>query len=1368
MDDDNDIIEDTTQDELNKQREEGRIKKKAKQEAKKHAKDVGKKVGKKAKMALFKPVGITAFTTAFSIFIIIFMIVGIISFIITMPGIVQEKISSMITTIGKEISDWWNGQNSILNDPDSEDMKKARIALLQYLDDMGFDPVGLGFVASVTRDEEGKINGFDNSYFTGEYLEKLTGKSELGDLLYKYIVSNERTYLPNDNGAKFWANSKYKGMLSFDQTADEAFMNLKIDRNTKTMTVEATNIVNGNLVTQEFSYNLDEWVGRYGKPTELLLALHLATMSPDLTEELIDNENLQTKVKITMDNDEYNIDYKFKLVDEEGNRTDVPITYGDMNSTDLYEKIKSNIKITTDENGELKWEYAESENGTTITKNDVTISSLYYLINYLRTGTLYNKEDAQSDIDNEKNAYMDAYMKEAINAFLGDSKYAIKLDISAPNQLRDCKYTGPYVCKIKSDNLADTKTGILPALGEGNNNTWKYYDDRIFTIDNGKDSSKPINAENGTIIYKIYGLDYYINNSNNIKNSEGIQKLITTMLIQIDNYYYYNSEVLQPREYTTLKLDDIYAGGTYEITNIPFTAYADSTGNLSAIHVYYAQQWNDFCKDINNKSAQEIKQKLQEIKDGIEKDAKITTEKDKYIQQLVDSILQQKVGIEGEKIINLDDIEIMYEAIHGVDKVKFSYPRIEYVVNHWFKDIDFRDTYKTTTDNLELEQNSENKNLEITAVLSNGTRKKQTKQPYVIKGKVVTLGGEDATEEYKQYKEEDESTSEIKEFYENQGKGYEAAKKIFTQGNYYVYDGSAETSKGIYLNKLLEQVEPGNILRISVVSGRISTLKVLNKQYSDSIGYNTWKDDDGYEPFTQQGWNSSLKEIYTSDYCEIRFKEETKKQSTSETVQWYYIKINKSFKYKSPADVNYAESKESSDRINEILSSMGVVNLRQPVSFDHVITKTINEDGEEEETKQVSDVTAMTAFSVLEGMHTESAEKIYRELKEFLIELGYYSKAEFEQLATNTLTWFIPDYIPEDTKNWQQVREDEHVYDYGALIYPKKVNEETGEIEQNGVEPDLEVIAPGNCRITEYSQNSITLEFDGISEPEIGMLNGYTMIINGIDVVSEITFPNGETANIEQLKNEKTVIKEKSVIGYTSNKVIQVILKNAAGAYLSNVQDYMGPKLKPVSINDNATELAMKILAPFEGESDANPNDGDYYTVEHPSNDLDTIGRGLTGHTAQVWKDLGYGQYIIPNTRFVQGKDNPPETIKDVPIPKSICEEVKAEVVRRKMEEDLEPKLQQYGVSWTDNQKAAWVSLRYNGFGNSPINIIEAYAQGNMAEVKRIWLDCYNRDEYEQGHKKRRATEWELFISGKWEDSEGWMLDCKQKYYGYK
>ena len=257
---------------------------------------------------------------------------------------------------------------------------------------------------------------------------------------------------------------------------------------------------------------------------------------------------------------------------------------------------------------------------------------------------------------------------------------------------------------------------------------------------------------------------------------------------------------------------------------------------------------------------------------------------------------------------------------------------------------------------------------------------------------------------------------------------------------------------------------------------------------------------------------------------------------------------------------------------------MGVVNLRQPVSFDHVITKTINEDGEEEETKQVSDVTAMTAFSVLEGMHTESAEKIYRELKEFLIELGYYSKAEFEQLATNTLTWFIPDYIPEDTKNWQQVREDEHVYDYGALIYPKKVNEETGEIEQNGVEPDLEVIAPGNCRITEYSQNSITLEFDGISEPEIGMLNGYTMIINGIDVVSEITFPNGETANIEQLKNEKTVIKEKSVIGYTSNKVIQVILKNAAGAYLSNVQDYMGPKLKPVSINDNATELAMKIL----------------------------------------------------------------------------------------------------------------------------------------------------------------------------------------------
>ena len=36
----------------------------------------------------------------------------------------------------------------------------------------------------------------------------------------------------------------------------------------------------------------------------------------------------------------------------------------------------------------------------------------------------------------------------------------------------------------------------------------------------------------------------------------------------------------------------------------------DSTGNLSAIHVYYAQQWNDFCKDINNRSSSRDKAKI--------------------------------------------------------------------------------------------------------------------------------------------------------------------------------------------------------------------------------------------------------------------------------------------------------------------------------------------------------------------------------------------------------------------------------------------------------------------------------------------------------------------------------------------------------------------------------------------------------------------------------------------------------------------------------------------------------------------------------------------------------------------------------------
>ena len=246
------------------------------------------------------------------------------------------------------------------------------------------------------------------------------------------------------------------------------------------------------------------------------------------------------------------------------------------------------------------------------------------------------------------------------------------------------------------------------------------------------------------------------------------------------------------------------------------------------------------------------------------------------------------------------------------------------------------------------------------------------------------------------------------------------------------------------------------------------------------------------------------------------------------------------------------ESKESVERINAMLEAMGVVTIRKPISFDN--------------TTVTGDVTTLTAFGLLENMHTESAEYVYRDLKEFLIELGYYTKAEFEQIEAHVLKWFIPDFLPatnEDRKSWNQAKEEDNLK-YGAMLYPTQIDED-GKVVEYGFDADMNVIAPGNCRVEKISSTSITIEFDGITEPEIGALDKYSMIIEGIEIPADtdvkVLLPDGEyaTKNIYSIEGTTDVIAAEEVIGKTGTNQIQVILRNKLGGYVNNIEDYMAP-----------------------------------------------------------------------------------------------------------------------------------------------------------------------------------------------------------------
>ena len=51
-----------------------------------------------------------------------------------------------------------------------------------------------------------------------------------------------------------------------------------------------------------FTYDLDNWLARYGRPKELFLAIHLSTMMPDLPYEIATSQDFNTKVKIGLMN----------------------------------------------------------------------------------------------------------------------------------------------------------------------------------------------------------------------------------------------------------------------------------------------------------------------------------------------------------------------------------------------------------------------------------------------------------------------------------------------------------------------------------------------------------------------------------------------------------------------------------------------------------------------------------------------------------------------------------------------------------------------------------------------------------------------------------------------------------------------------------------------------------------------------------------------------------------------------------------------------------------------------------------------------------------------------------------------------------
>lgn len=971
------VLNDEQRPDTGASRTAGRVKDKAGKETKKlleKAKE-GQKKGKYAsgfaKIAYY----------IVGILLIIVMIIGFISFALNMPGAVVEKIMNFGLDTKQAIKILYTG-----NDISTKISDADKLTMLNYIDDMGYNVVAMGFVQSVTRDSDGNIIAFEEDIMrtdavnSAEYNKELRNKSIQPSYLLSYILADTRIYVSKNIRFfnKLFKNTDVdntwgEGMLNIYGEGLGAFDNYEVDRENATLTFKNTH---GFFKTDVYQYDIDGWAGRYGTPMELLLAIHASTMMPDLVYEFISNENLRTVVNIFVK--EVDLKVNLKLIGPDGSDVDL------------------NLGMVSDEPIPIEFYYDATTRQYGINNKD-------QIINGLKDGTytiasLYNGFNIFLDSFNEyATAIGEAGTKGKINELVNSSGDVIYLTNTVPDETLGYYMLGDYVgtrtellnnsiiyndisitgfneanrtVTLSIDGLSFDDVGVTRATaldrfgealkndgqlvegmdlttGEGREYTRIYYRDIFIEIDQYFDNL----IQGGSVIQD--NLRYDPNNTYSSRFEQWI-----------DSYSY-------PPPQTFLEFIDSHP----EYANMPYQAQ-------EAHHNAYLASYPD------DEVIDEIMIEYNQIIEDIRNDIGVREDTTQIAQALKDE-LATTVGLSAEQV---DTIYTTY--LQQEPEIKTYVPGIQSVVKHWYKDLVFQynNANKGTVFKTEYPGEGipgyklyyEFQTLDENYPIQDG-------EPYVIKGDIVTRDGEVIdTSNGELNIQLDEGTQTVLEDYVL-GDGYKAARKLFTQGYYYQYDGTVATANEIAVAKRIESYDEGAQLRVVVENGKLKF--VTARTASDSGVYQAV-----YRKTinTVDAEGNPITEEITID---------TPDGATRITETYY---ITAPMKYVSPVDGDNTE--ETVESINSTLESLGTQIRRKKVNI-------------------TNNTTTLNALSMLEGMHSLDADYIYREFKEFLIELGYYSRVELESIETSLLDWFIPGFIPE---KWPPIKQD--ITQYGITL----------------------------------------------------------------------------------------------------------------------------------------------------------------------------------------------------------------------------------------------------------------------------------------------------------------------------------------------
>ena len=295
-----------------------RVKKRLKSEG---AQKVLTKMGSTKLMSLLAPI-LPYLAIAALIILFIIVMIGIIMFLLMLPGVMMGQIKQFFGAAAQKLNEIWNGAaEARVTDADI-------VSVANYLENMGYDLRNYGFVTepvtSATYDGyEGEAkNAFIDSNGIGRTAKEVTNINS--EVLRTYLISDNYVYLCRNfthnvkdafssitnflSGLFGNRNNWGEGLIGIYKESQTGILwwkdsiageqgkdwrngvlksyDISVDPDAKKLDITTKYGFLWLGQSKTFTYQLDGWTARYGMPLEFLLAVHLTSMSPDLTMDL--------------------------------------------------------------------------------------------------------------------------------------------------------------------------------------------------------------------------------------------------------------------------------------------------------------------------------------------------------------------------------------------------------------------------------------------------------------------------------------------------------------------------------------------------------------------------------------------------------------------------------------------------------------------------------------------------------------------------------------------------------------------------------------------------------------------------------------------------------------------------------------------------------------------------------------------------------------------------------------------------------------------------------------------------------------------------------------------------------------------------